>query len=141
VSVQVTERAMSADKRVNKVSRVSVKGAYNGCLPTSPFFSTMSTTSRCSRTKDSGPYAPGTVALGPRLSSENTEGTSGKLYVTWLNIAWFVPSSIVSNVTSSSMVCVAGGGCGIAGIGINAVSFTSWYDATRPRSVNVAEAL
>ena len=53
-----------------------------------------------------GPYASATVAFAPSVNADNTEGTTGKLNVTWLNIACLVPSSVVSKMTSRSIVFV-----------------------------------
>jgi len=80
------------------------------------------------------------VALEPRVNAENIDGTIGGLYVTPLNIAWFVPSSIVSKVTSNSRVFVTRG-CAIAGMATRAMSSTSWYSETVPRSFSDAEVL
>ena len=67
-------------------------------------------------------------------------GTSGKLYVIWLNMARFVPSSIVSKETSSSIVRSTGS-IGSTTTGTSAVSLTSWYVSTAPKLVRGADEL
>ena len=89
-------------------------------------------------TKLLGLYASWTVALEPRVKALNTEGTIGVLKVTMLNIAWLVPSSMVSKRTSSSIVFVTRGGVDTS-MGTNPVSLTSAYSSTKPRSVVSAE--
>jgi len=60
-------------------------------------------------TKLNGPYASATVAIAPCVNADNTKGTTGKLNVTRLNIAWLVPSSMVSKMTSRSIIFVTRG--------------------------------
>src|SRR5882762_3502909 len=91
-------------------------------------------------TKLVGPYAAATVALLPRVSVLRMLGTSGALYVMLLNNAWFVPSSIVANRNSSSMVRSASG-IALTAMGTSAVSLTSWYASMVPRLVRGADAL
>ena len=55
-----------------------------------------------------------------------------------LNMAWFVPSSIVSNVTSSSIERSAGGS-GTALTGTSERSSTSWYASIVPALARGAE--
>ena len=98
----------------------------------------MSKRVKWSLTKLVGPYADAMVALVPRLTSDMIAGTSGELYVMRLNMAWFVPSAIVSNETSSSIVRSAGSSA-MTSVGTSARSSTSWYASTVPRSVSGAE--
>ena len=109
-------------------------------MPTSPFFITRSTTSKGFKTKLVGPYAGGTVAFEPKLSSEKIAGTSGALYVIWLNIPWFVPSSIVLKATSSSIVLVSAGWVSLAR-GTREISAMSWYWLMNPRFVTETDEL
>lgn len=117
-----------------------MEDAYKGCLPTSPFLITRSTTSKGSKTKLEGPYACGTVAFEPRLSAEKTAGTSGELYVISLNIARLVPSSIVANKTSNSIVLVTTGWASLT-TGTREKSAMSWYWLINPRFVIGADKL
>ena len=113
---------------------------YKGCFPASPFLTTRSTTSPYSITKLKGPYALSAVAFSPKLITEKSAGTFGGFQVISLNIARLVPSSMVSNSTSKSMVFVTGG-CDSTTTGTRARSSISWYSSMKPESVNGADAL
>lgn len=120
-------------------------GTYKGCFPASPFLTTMSTTDSSSRVNASSPKAISPVKSAGQpehrtsVSQLNalmfcaaysvcvsTVGTLGMLKVFELNMAWLVPSSIVSKMTSSSTTLSGGGSWASMIDGTKTVSSVYW---------------